>query len=135
MKTTTKEQGKRLIELGIDPKTADFHFVEGNDKEIMTAWTLSALLELMPCSIIYEYDVSWLHLQRLFNPAKSEWAYLLSYEFDGTLEDDGIFYRELHHTGMHAEPVDAAVEMVEWLAGKGYTIKDGKQWTLNDTEQ
>ena len=72
MITTTIEQSKKLVELGIDPSTADMYYAATEDenkklhyttpprvrqtdnavyKTDIPAWSLSALLELMPATI------------------------------------------------------------------------------------
>ena len=58
---TSIEQSKKLIELGIDAKTADMCFLDYNDLSIidgvledtdLPAWSLSALLKLLPECIL-----------------------------------------------------------------------------------
>ena len=109
---TTIEQSKKLIELGIDINTADltvtnyplqdgsrFDFIRcklPNDtfpsitdgkSEKIPAWSLSALLELIP-KFSLEKDVS------------NNEGYQLHYNYDTTYYDN---------------PVDAAFEMICWL--------------------
>ena len=94
---TSLEQSKKLIELGIDVSTADMLYnVLGEsyvrhdtpiDKYHTPAWSLSALLKLMP-KFSLEKDIS--------NNA----GYQLYYNYDTTYYDD---------------PIDAAFEMVCWL--------------------
>ena len=77
---TTKEQSKKLIELGIDVNTSDMYYykedvfdyalsvfngkllVKGNSKpnaeDTIPAWSLSALIELMPEHIVINNKVS-----------------------------------------------------------------------------
>ena len=94
---TSLEQSKKLIELGIDVSTADMLYnVLGEsyvrhdtpiDKYHTPAWSLSALLKLIP-KFSLEKDIS--------NNA----GYQLYYNYDTTYYDD---------------PIDAAFEMVCWL--------------------
>ena len=73
---TTIEQSKHLIELGIDPSSADMCWQEVASVystwkwELMTypsvrelidvpAWSLSALLELIPCADLVKLDITW----------------------------------------------------------------------------
>ena len=65
MQYTTIEQSKRLVELGLDPKTADLHYdgegeIVGKGRCLalhkpyrdshIPAWSLDALLKVIPCS-------------------------------------------------------------------------------------
>ena len=101
---TTIEQSKHLLELGLDPKTADCNWNTtfgdlslciGQNKlpHAVPAWSLSALLEVMP----KELEVG------LFKtPISGE------YFFSWWTDD--------HHMGYdYKEPIDAAYEMVCWL--------------------
>lgn len=111
---TTREQSQILIELGIDRKTSDMFYWCGENLRIggykaqdeefdIPAWSLSALLNLMP---------------RL-------------YEFENDPDDGGcqpnlckgwnnnswhIVYRStIYITEWYENPVDAAFEMICWL--------------------
>lgn len=81
---TTIEQGKKLLELGIDPNTADMFYEKMDNEEYdyhlcvgkmpkmqiaceeyVPAWSLSALLNLLPLSIPYNnghcrYFLEWI---------------------------------------------------------------------------
>ena len=128
---TTVEQSKRLIELGINPNTADFVTIwyrsrEGGKyitmpKETLDAirtpftdiieevatWSLTALLELMP---IVENNTPVLH-QNL----DKRYYYHIS-------EDFGSIRWE---TKIYDTPIDAAVEVIGWAIGQG-CIKTNK---------
>lgn len=70
---TTIEQSQKLIELGIDRNTADMCWQNNifpigfNDEDAVPAWSLSALLKLMPKGISikadefsgYRYNLEW----------------------------------------------------------------------------
>ncbi len=117
---TTIGQSKHLLELGLDPKTADMYYLpqvmnegetlwpidEGYDLDDadQPAWSLTALLEVMP----KELEVG------LFKtPISGE------YFFSWWTDD--------HHMGDdYKEPIDAAFEMVCWLLGQGLIKKGGK---------
>lgn len=55
MQYTTIEQGKRLVELGLDPSTSDMWYSEKYGIQIgfagkrKPAWSLDALLKVIPC--------------------------------------------------------------------------------------
>lgn len=70
MKATTIEQSKRLLDAGVDPRTADAYYMPFDNYKIahsnygalipdydIPAWTLSALLDLLPnYCILYKTD-------------------------------------------------------------------------------
>lgn len=98
---TSIEQSQKLLELGIDVNTADMYwwysgkryYVESmddddfNKKSDIPAWSLSALLELMPAGSI------------LFRNTLSK-----NYKCINTVDSDD-----------YDNPLDAAFEMVCWL--------------------
>ena len=68
MIATTIEQSKKLIELGIDVNSADMYYWHGcyrllrvNDGKCedidIPAWSLSALLKILPCPHLEQYDI------------------------------------------------------------------------------
>ena len=87
---TSLEQSKKLIELGIDIKTADI-------------WSLSALLELIPDKISISNESYYLSFTKK------------SVEFRGPITWDGQKAKsfEMDNT------LDAAFEMVCWLKENG----------------
>ena len=136
MIATTLEQSKKLAELGIDTSTADmtlekvshgltqdstWELTVGLDTAIkenlfsyrngyvVPAWSLSALLELMPEKEEYEWSLS----KGGYN-GKGEYNedYFISFETDG---DDGIF-----HCESASNMIDAAFEMIMWLKENKY---------------
>lgn len=124
---TDLKQSRKLVELGLDPKTADMHWwPNGNGfqlfpipfkndgsvpecvaKEIIPAWSLSALLELMPktlkVDILPAYDLT-IDYHDGFSYVRAESA----------LEPEGICNAESF--------IDNAYEMVCWLVKDGYII-------------
>ena len=102
-----------MLELGLDPNTADMKYVyfgendyglevsnEFDDKlnelfnaETIPAWTLSALLETMPSIQLDKFSDVY------------------SIEYPEKFTDD------------YSDPLDAAVEMAEWMLKKGYIHK------------
>lgn len=112
---TTIEQSQHLLELGLYQKTADMYYPIGssipevccagdNIQADNPAWSLSALLEVMP----KELEVG------LFKtPISGE------YFFSWWTDD--------HHMGDdYKEPIDAAYEMVCWLLEQGLIKKGGQ---------
>lgn len=95
---TSLNQSKKLIKLRIDRKTSDMYYWCGEDLRIggykaqddkydIPAWSLSALLELIPSTVfLYTKLVKW----------------------------DENYYIE-HKEMLYDNPVDAVFEMVCWL--------------------
>lgn len=117
---TDLEQSRKLVELGIEPNTADMYFepsvgfrtepseikvgdIKNAHPRSVPAWSLSALLQLMPitCDVIKDFHN----------------RYYCSNKFD---DND---FDTWHLTTSCENPIDAAVEMVVWLLKNGY-IKD-----------
>lgn len=116
MVATTIEQAKRLIELGLDPATADgYNTPDGGfstfpvacsdggfyDKE--RVWSLDALLSVMDEVSLDKYGD----------------CYNMDYAFKGLFTDT------------HDNPIDCAVQMVEMMLEKGL-IKKVKDDSNND---
>ena len=116
---TSLEQSKKLLELGIDVNTADMcyprdAFSYNYDEEpvcrrtggigiALPAWSLTALLGLMPKLYEYEND-----------PEDGGCQPNLCKGWDNNQWH--IVYRpSLYITEWHDEPIDAAFEMVCWL--------------------
>ena len=115
---TTIEQSRKLIELGLDPNSANMYYpylgagmygdiprvgfpIEYSGGRDIPAWSLSALLEVMP----NEY-------QPLLRK-ECKWYMDAWYEY-GNLIAGGCY-----------EPLDAAYEMVCWLLEQGLIKKGG----------
>lgn len=103
------EQSQKLIELGIDVNTADMcwqnnEFPIGfNDDEAVPAWSLSALLGLMP-KLYEEYN----------DPDDGGCQPNLCKGWDNNQWH--IVYRSsIYITEWYNDPIDAAFEMVCWL--------------------
>ena len=112
---TSLEQSKKLIELGIDRKSSDMYYWCGEDLRIgghkaqddeydISAWSLTALLGLMPFQIIENNRYGFYQVKG-FN--KQGETYLFGYK---TTNDFFLFV-----TSWHNDVVDAAFEMVCWL--------------------
>lgn len=133
---TTIEQAKHLVELGLDPKTADmfypWHIADEEDtfedgylldtpmigkygsRGTIPCWSIGALLELMPKSIIDEYtSKGWLGMSAVYN---SSWEWIVYYTND-----------DVDTLSMHEEQADTLLEatynMVCWLLENDYIKK------------
>ena len=117
---TTKEQARKLIELGIDVNTADMYYYNNdsipqiisdvkslreniNPKFYTLAWSLSALIELMPEHIVINNKVS-----NSLKMYKEEGGIGFCYFFGAVDKVDDIIICD-------TTPLDAAYEMVVYL--------------------
>lgn len=128
---TDLEQSRKLLSLRIDKNTADMHyfsdgynpikldvgysaenakFYRGTENEYIPAWSLTALLKLMP-----KIKVA----TPILVNALLEEKYYCHYQGIGT-------FKEVYTTTFHEEPIDAAFEMVCWLLENGYIKKSKK---------
>ena len=119
---TTIEQSKHLLELGLDPKTADMYYLPQvmNDGETLwpiddgydlddadqPAWSLSALLEVMPPFIKGH------HLKIEKTRITDMWY---------------LDYQYLTDSEPRKDLLTAAYEMVCWLLEQGLIKKGGEQ--------
>lgn len=130
---TTPEQSKRLLDCGVDPKSADFvwmddnpprltlrtEIIEDNNPYIVAfGWSLSRLLSLLPKVITcdaYGYiwlEIVWLYEEnsiptiRYFTPPNENDDEPDQWEFT----DDSI--------------IECAVQAVEWLFQNGYKLNE-----------
>lgn len=116
--TTTPEQSRRLLDLGLDPKTSDAHWELQSDSYVLIprgldsyqneptaipAWSLNALMRLMP-EIKTEHGIMQPYL---VGGCGRRFRFL-------------CFYKITYNTQNYEEPIDAAYEMVVWLLENGY---------------
>ncbi len=121
---TTIEQSERLLKLRIKPETADMRYdiisesqidgvaKVGYKKDVTTdcipAWSLTALLDLIPIEIQTKTNYFTMQIDRERNG-----LYRISYE--------PFLIRNLYLISfVSTELIDAAVEMVEWLLENKY---------------
>ena len=132
---TTPEQSQRLIACGVNPDTADMVWTKwSNDGEELLslsvldesayevaclnpveAWSLSALLELLPKEITDDNgDSYYLSIAQEFP---------LSYEY-------GVSYKPCWSDGdaiirkRDNCPIEACVKAIEWLTANGYKLNE-----------
>lgn len=120
---TSPEQSKKLIELWIDRNTADMHHVLiDSDEEIYDigvgnyigilpnypAWSLTALLGLMPFHIIENNRFGFYQVKGFNKQGET-------YRFGYRTNNDSFLFE----TSWHNDIVDAAFEMVCWLKENG----------------
>lgn len=133
MNYTTIEQAKHLLELGLDSNSADMLWEQHNKEEpyvtikpwttkgksvgahILPCWSLEALLEVMPKSIIDEYtSKGWLGMCLLYY---SSWRWIVYYSNEDI--DSPAIHEERGDT-----LIEAAYNMVCWLIEQGYIKKE-----------
>lgn len=140
MTATTKEQSQRLLECGVDPATADMcwtrfesdgeaserlgvmdeYAYEVSSLRPIPAWSLTAILALLPARIVdeatdYEY-----------------WVALYKVDFKGTDEYEvqytpGPLAFETLASIRRDSPIEACVCMVEWLVKNGYKLNGAEK--------
>ena len=137
---TSIEQSAHLIELGLNPATADmdYHCLKNADVAISSVpfikdasevensaynalyyripcWSLGALLEVMPKYIIDEYtSKGWLGMCLLYY---SSWRWIVYYSNEDI--DSPAIHEEQGNTLL-----EAAYNMVCWLLEEGYIKKE-----------
>ncbi len=123
MIATTLEQSRKLVELGIDQSTADMYWTnnglwkdylkatprKGYPEETCPAWSLAALLELMPKHITH--PETW-HYNFFCLTKTKNMGFLFEYSNIG-LDEVAFEYSSY-------DLIDAAFEMVVWLKENKY---------------
>ena len=122
---TSIEQSKRLIELGIDVNSADMVYhkelngtytlrVVNNVLEYdIPAWSLSALLELMP-SYLFEFERG---IDLNLYPSINRKGWLCSYMPNAIENMKTDKFKQITHAD---NLVDAAFDMIVWLKENNY---------------
>ena len=131
---TTREQSARLLQCGVDPKTADMSWVRGaanvsdgdlslhpylrmqrinlqsmrGRNEITPAWSLTALLNLMPRTVTYKRRTNIFGLYHEEEKDGGGWNYLCP----------GIAYF------IEDTPFEAVIKMIEWLTANNYKLNE-----------
>lgn len=135
---TDIEQSKKLLELGVDANTADMYwwssgkryYIEAmddgdfNEEEgHIRAWSLTALLELIPSEIygetIYGDTITYKVDFRKYKLTDDVDLYQIAYgsiKFD---VDGQHSFKDMVNTGQKEDPIDAAFQMVCWLKENG----------------
>lgn len=139
MISTSIEQSQHLFKLGLDRETADMWWIDdqlvaksdkfdvpSNDEEttVHCAWSLSALLEVIPAMIVYPTWVDkrptdvWFNLDKDCNSETKKQFYMCYYKSLDT-------HQLAKNTDpSHSSPIDAAYQMVCWLLEQGLIKKE-----------
>ena len=122
---TTQEQSSRLLQCGVSAESADMHWDnktldepfldtgEVTDKRDTPAWSLSALLGLLPFkihSVKYEY---WLDIAPM--------DYGKQWSIGYYCMDKPRVIKGLTHTD---SLIECAVQEIEWLTSNGYKLNE-----------
>lgn len=122
---TTKDQSQRLLRCGVSADMADMMFTPHNtlstepyketlkDRGYIPAWSLSALLGLIPHIIeVYDDGDYYFSLAQEF-PASED--YHAAYKYCWA-DDDAFVGRR------SSCPIEACVQLIEWLTSNGYKL-------------
>lgn len=126
---TNKEQSSRLLEAGVNPKTADMYLdefecpvafeyrrIEGHVDQDMAfpAWSLSKLIDMMPPAID---SLGTLYLCAGLNAKK--------YNADNKVKAHqySIEYGVNYTSHRYDDPIEAFIEAIEWLIKEGHLDK------------
>ena len=126
---TSIDQSKKLIELGIDVNTADMCYLDGDDKDYQVkdgtldyegipAWSLSALMNLLPSEFIevgkYSTTTYLIHIRK-YKFTDEVNLHQIAYGSYKWYEDGSNSWKDMINTGEKEDLLDAAFEMVCWL--------------------
>jgi hypothetical protein len=131
---TTPEQSQRLLSCGVSTDTADMYYTNypnkpndnkpyigmvGIRKDLIPAWSLSRLLELMPHVIEVDDDTDCYFCLAKDYPASEDYsaAYLECWTFD---HESIVRIRD-------NSPIEACVQLIEWLSANGYKLNEDKE--------
>lgn len=133
---TSQEQSKKLIELGIDVNTADMfwdtlsaknpvaqvdnhHLVdEYDDEHRVPAWSLSALMNLLPSEFteVGEYSETTYKIDiRKYALTDDVDIYQIAYGNYRWYDDGSCSWSDMINSGEKEELIDAVFQMVVWL--------------------
>ena len=129
---TTQDQSARLLRCGVSADTADMMFTPHNTLSIepykhalkdigyIPAWSLSALLSLLPTSILSpmgnEYMLELSRL-RMHNAWEVQW-------FNGRERFRTYDKQKVFHKLWDKSPIEACVKAIEWLTANGYKLNE-----------
>jgi hypothetical protein len=126
---TTRQQSKRLLELGANTSTADMHYwlnhedkwdlrigngaeYQVNRNRLVEAWSLSALLAILPRTIkaIYTWDLNCFKDFYML-----EYGSLMPLEYGSLIQLASV------------DLFDVVMQMIEWLVDNGYVLNQNNE--------
>lgn len=130
---TTHKQSSRIIECGVNKETADMMYSgqgtlsaipfckELYDIAYFPAWSLSALMTLLPSTILSECGKEY-HLELSRVRMHSQWEVQW---FDGMVRfSTRDKYTKEFIPLWGPSPIEACVKAIEWLTSNGYKLND-----------
>lgn len=121
---TSKEQSKRILECGIDPKSADLSLDPETDylylmrwserchsKVEIPAWSLSSLLEMIPQRIMMPHCLTPCDFILHHHPCM--WSAM--YHDGKTSGDSEDYMLQCGSVQTADDPIEVCVKMIEWL--------------------
>lgn len=124
---TTQEQSARLLRCGVSADTADMMFIPHNtlsvepykealkDRGYIPAWSLSALLRLIPHVIeVYDDGDYYFSLAQEFLASED---YHAAYKYCWA-DDDALVGKRSRC------PIEACVQLIEWLKENNYQLNE-----------
>lgn len=145
-KVTSIEQSDRLVELGLDISTADMSyvmepFIKDDNIHYLSNYSLTVLDYKTSKGMIDKYFNQF----KPFADAKPVWTLSALLDaipgsvFDNQIGSGGLVmyktmdnkkfrfaYHGIYTTAFYEEPIDAAMELIEWLFDNGYLKKSKK---------
>lgn len=124
---TNQDQAARLLRCGVSADTADMYwdnvtldepFLETGevpDKRDTPAWSLSALLGLLPKKIDNEYKSRLYTFRIKYEHTFPDSPWQIKYE-SARLSKSPLFVAR--------DPIDACVKAIEWLMDNGYKLNE-----------
>jgi len=127
---TTIERSRKLLALGVSPKSADMYYFVSNPNAIMywhkekgvallantdtPAWSLFALLELLPHKITIDHKEYELKMHKWHDPELGIIRYEFSYSDYHLNTVKGAFADSV-------DPLDAAFDLLCWVLNNNHT--------------
>lgn len=126
---TTNIQSDRLLRYGVPAESADMYIdnynalwavpikdcARKNEEGFAPAWSLSALLGLLPKEICDENDDSYYFSLAQEYPLNAD--YRAAYKYYSVDECDYVGRRS-------SQPIEACVQLIEWLVANGYKLNE-----------
>ena len=120
MRATTREQGKKLRELGIDTDSADLFYRNDFDDDLKLRWEL--ITDNVEC-LSWSFDALWEYIPKEFEPDLITLPFG-KYSIILSLNDEA---NTVLMSNNHDSPIDAVYEMVVQLLEHGHINRNGSK--------
>lgn len=129
---TSREQSKKLMELGIDVNTADMYWSLTNQNYLpvigkycaeyggmqLPAWSLTALMDMLPSKFTqkgkYSETTYKIHIRK-YALTEDVDLYQIAYGNYKFYEDGSSSWKDMINTGEKENLIDAVFQMICWL--------------------